>query len=188
MSPKLKRLLTLSLFIVITLSYVLSQSSSNKLSAKLLAGQPNLYPVAKVVDGDTIEVSTANGVEKVRFIGVDTPETSDPRKPVQCYAKAAKAATSTLLTGQRIRLEPDPEDSDRDKYGRLLRYVYLPDGTLINQKLISQGDGFAYVVFPFTKLTEFKTTEATARSSRIGLWASCTVHLDGQIEQTNAAQ
>ncbi|HSX02643.1 MAG TPA: thermonuclease family protein [Candidatus Saccharimonadia bacterium] len=155
------------------------------LGQRLLDAQPGLLPVVHVNDGDTIIVREPDGSEEtVRFLGVDTPEVKDPRKPVQCYGPEASAHTKHILTGAKVRLEPDAEDSDRDKYGRLLRYVYLPDGTLYNAALIRQGYGFAYTVFPITKLDDFKALEQTAQQANRGLWATCRINASSQIKQT----
>ena len=83
-----------------------------------------------------------------------------------------------------MRLEADPQDSDRDKYGRWLRYVYLPDGTLYNAQLISQGYGFAYVAFPFSKLDQFRNLETAAREQGRGLWGGCNINDSQKIKQT----
>lgn len=111
--------------------------------------------------------------ETIRFIGVDTPETHDPRKPVQCYGQQAAAYTQTLIGSKAVRLAADPLDTDRDRYNRLLRYVYLPDGTLVNQAIIEQGYGFYYPYFPFTKKTEFAAAQTKAQSNKDGLWSAC---------------
>jgi micrococcal nuclease len=122
--------------------------------------------VKRVIDGDTVELSTG---EKVRMIGVDTPETKDPRKPVQYFGKEATAFTRQLVEGKRVRLEYDQQR--RDKYGRTLTYVYLDDGTFVNAEIIKQGYGFAYTRFPFKYLEQFRQLEREAREARRGLWA-----------------
>lgn len=131
------------------------------------------YKVVRFDDGDTIMVEMDGKEETVRFIGVDTPEVKDPRKPVHCFGKAASAFTKQLIGEQSIRLEADPENTNRDRYNRLLRYVYLSDGTLVNAEIIKQGYGSAYVSFPFTKKEEFKAYETEARQANRGLWGSC---------------
>ncbi len=131
------------------------------------------YAVVSVDDGDTIIVNMAGIEEKVRFIGVDTPETHDPRKPVQCFGQAATEFTKNLIGGQTVRLESDPTNTNRDRYNRLLRYVYLPDGRLVNAELIKQGFAFAYTGFPFTKMEEFRTYQVEARENNLGLWEGC---------------
>lgn len=142
-------------------------------NATLQQTQPGLYRVVEFDDGDTILVDM-NGVhEKIRFIGVDTPETKDPRKAVQCYGKAASAFTKNVIGTNDVRLEADQLNTNRDRYNRLLRYVYLPDGTLVNAKIIEEGYGFAYTGFPFSKMEEFKALQIAAREQNKGLWASC---------------
>lgn len=121
--------------------------------------------VERVVDGDTIRVQ---GVGAVRLIGVDTPETVDPRKPVQPYGREASAFTRMLAEGKIVRLEFDWQRADR--YGRTLAYVYLPDGTLLNAEIIQRGYGFAYTKYPFKLLEQFRDLERHARETSQGLW------------------
>lgn len=136
--------------------------------------QPGMYQVTRFDDGDTIEVDMNGQKEKIRMIGVDTPETKDPRKNVQCFGKAASEFTKNLIGSSKLRLESDSLSSNRDRYNRLLRYVYLTDGRLVNLELIAQGYGFAYTGFPFTKSDEFVTAQKTARDNNLGLWKECT--------------
>lgn len=135
--------------------------------------QPGLYRVLEFADGDTVVVDMNGSKETIRFIGVDTPETHDPRKTVQCFGYAAADFTKNLIGKNNVRLEADPLNTNRDRYNRLLRYVYLPDGTLVNLEIIKQGYGFAYTSFPFTKAEEFSAAQKEARESNRGLWASC---------------
>lgn len=134
---------------------------------------PGFYKVARFEDGDTITVDMNGVEERIRMIGVDTPETQDPRKPVQCFGRAASDFTKQLIGEQPIRLEADSLSSNRDRYNRLLRYVYVPDGRLVQAEIIRQGYGFAYTSFPFTKADEFKAFEKEARDQNRGLWSSC---------------
>ncbi|MDZ4339059.1 MAG: thermonuclease family protein [candidate division NC10 bacterium] len=117
------------------------------------------------MDGDTLELSTG---ERIRLIGVDTPETKDPRKPVQYFGDEAAAFTRRMVEGKRVRLEYDWER--KDKYGRTLAFVYLEDGTFLNAEIIRQGYGFAYTRFPFKHLEEFRKLEQEAREEGRGLW------------------
>lgn len=142
-------------------------------SQAVIEEQPGQYRVTEILDGDTIEVDMDGTREKVRMIGVDTPETHDPRKPVQCYGRAATDFTKSLIADQAVRLAADPENSNRDRYQRLLRYVYLPDGRLLQAEIIKAGYGFAYTSFPFTKADEFRALEKEARENNRGLWTSC---------------
>jgi len=126
------------------------------------------YRCVRVIDGDTLVVDIDGKQEKVRLIGVDTPETVHPSKPVEYFGKEASAFTKKLAAGQGVRLEYDQQK--RDRYGRLLAYVYLEDGTFLNAELIKQGYGFAYTRFPFRYMEEFRRYEKEARESRRGLW------------------
>ncbi|HEU4610083.1 MAG TPA: thermonuclease family protein, partial [Chitinophagaceae bacterium] len=92
---------------------------------------------------------------------------------VQCYGQAAADFTKRLIGSNNVRLESDPLSSNRDRYDRLLRYVYLPDNRLVNAEIIKQGYGFAYTSFPFTKSDEFRAYEKEAREASRGLWSSC---------------
>ena len=123
--------------------------------------------VERVVDGDTIVV---RGVGRVRLIGVDTPETVDPRRPVEFFGREASAFTKRLLEGQWVRLEYDRERTDR--YGRTLAYVHLRDGTFANAEIIRRGYGHAYTRFPFRHLDRFRRLEREAREAGRGLWGA----------------
>ncbi len=150
--------------------------------------QPGLYAIDHFVDGDTIAVNMNGRKETVRLIGVDTPETHRPNTPVQCYGPAAAAYTKNVIGDQKVRLEADPTNQNRDRYGRLLRYVYLPDGRLLDKGLVQNGYGFAYTLFPFQKKAEFVAAEEQARAANKGLWGNCTVTDTSGRKQTNAAE
>ncbi|MCA9325616.1 thermonuclease family protein [Candidatus Saccharibacteria bacterium] len=138
------------------------------------SGNPGLYRVVSYADGDTITVDMNGHDEEIRFIGVDTPETHDPRKNVQCGGPAASVYTKKRISAYgKVRLQSDALSSNRDRYNRLLRYVYLPDGTLMNENLIQNGYGFAYTYFPFSKSAKFIKDEATAQAAKKGLWGYC---------------
>ena len=129
-----------------------------------LYGQ-DVTKVKQVIDGDTLRIT--NG-KKVRLIGVDTPETKHPKKPVERFGKEAYLFTKRMVEGKEVRLEFDWQR--RDKYGRLLAYVYLTDGAFLNAEIIKQGYGFAYTKYPFKYLDEFGGYEKEARENRRGLW------------------
>jgi len=124
-----------------------------------------LFFVEHVVDGDTIVLD--NG-EKVRLIGVDTPETVHPNKGVEHYGIEASEFTENLVEEKNVHLGYD--ETTRDKYNRLLAYVYLEDGTLLNAEIIKQGYGFAYLNYPFKLSRKFEEYEQQARKNRLGLW------------------
>lgn len=120
----------------------------------------------RVVDGDTVVL---DGGERVRLIGVDTPELHRQGTPVQYFARRASAFTRDLVQGRRVRLDHDRERQDR--YGRTLGYLWLEDGTFVNFEIVRRGYGFAYTRHPFRYLDEFRDAERTARSAGAGLWA-----------------
>lgn len=165
----------LVIFIVVVLAVVATQSGWLKNTPQILQqNQPGLYTINHYVDGDTIAVNMNGSVETIRFIGVDTPETHKPNTPVQCYGPEAAAHTQAAISKfGRVRLQADPLDTNRDVYGRLLRYVYLPDGTLLDEEIIKDGYGFAYLDFPFTKKSQFAADGQVAMSSKAGLWGVC---------------
>jgi micrococcal nuclease len=137
------------------------------------------------VDGDTIDVNMNGTTERIRMIGVDTPETKKPDSPVQCYGPEASDFAKQTLTGKSVRLDADPLDDNRDRYGRLLRYVYLQDGTLFEEALITKGYAFAYISFPFSKKSDFIKLQEQARAAKIGVWANCTPKQTGDRWQSN---
>lgn len=128
------------------------------------------YPVTRVVDGDTIKINLAGKTETVRLLGIDTPETVDPRKPVQCYGKEASDHLNTLLSGKSVQLETDDSQGKRDKYDRLLAYIWL-GGKLINQQMVSDGFAFEYTYnLPYKYQQQFNEAQNSARSQNLGLW------------------
>lgn len=141
--------------------------------------ESGLYDVVEVVDGDTIKINYNGVTEIVRLIGIDTPEVVDPRQPVQCFGREASAHARELLAGESVRLESDPSQGERDKYGRLLRYVFLEDGTNFNQLMIAEGYAYEYTYqIPYQYQQDFRNAELEARNNSKGLWAPDTC--DGQ--------
>lgn len=127
--------------------------------------------VVDVLDGDTIKVVDASGEFTVRLLGVDTPETHHPKKPVQCFGKEASEFTMSILKGKYVYLEYDIER--HDKYDRLLAYVYL-DGTMINKLLIEQGYARLLVIEPNkSHARELLGSEVKAKTGNVGLWKYC---------------
>jgi micrococcal nuclease len=151
MISRKKRILILLAFILVFLSGPLDAQEAVR--------------VKRVIDGDTLLLTNS---EKVRLIGVDTPETKHPQKPVQRFGQEGYLFTKRMVEGKEVRLDYDWQR--RDKYGRLLAYVYLLDGTFLNAEIIKQGYGFAYTRFPFKYLEEFRKYEMEARENKRGLW------------------
>ena len=127
--------------------------------------------VLQAIDGDTLRVFLDGKIEKIRIIGIDTPETKDPRKPVQCYGPEASEQMHHLVDGKLVALEPQPHQ-DRDKYGRLLRYVSM-SGADLGALMISEGFAHSYKPFPHPRMKEYNQLESTARKNGLGLWSAC---------------
>lgn len=138
------------------------------------AGRPGGITVVRVVDGDTIVARLPGGEESIRLIGIDTPETVDPRKPVQCFGREASERTKALLPpGTAIRLERDAEA--RDHFGRLLAYVHrADDGTFVNLALAEEGYAQPLTIPPnVAYAARFAAAAADARQQGRGLWGAC---------------
>jgi len=164
----MKRILFLALLLVCNSAIAQTYTTDSELKLSIPFGKEYDYSkikVSRVVDGDTLKLE--NG-ERVRLIGVDTPETVRPNKPVEYFGKEASAFTKRLCEGKTVRLEFD--QTKRDKYDRLLAYIYLEDGTFVNAEIIKQGYGFAYTKFPFKYMKEFRKYEREARENKRGLW------------------
>jgi micrococcal nuclease len=129
--------------------------------------------VTRVVDGDTIHVRLGGREETVRYIGMDTPETVKPNTPVQCFGRAASAANHRLVAGARVELRLDAEP--RDRYGRLLAYVYRRgDGLFVNGALVRDGFATILTILPnVSHAADLRALERRARAGRRGLWATC---------------
>jgi len=137
------------------------------------AGSAELATVTRVVDGDTVVASIGGRTERVRYIGMDTPEDVKPGTPVQCYSRAAAAANRRLVAGQRVRLVQDAEA--RDRYGRLLAYVYrASDGLFVNEELVRRGYARPLTIPPnVAHEGEIARLAASARRAGRGLWSRC---------------
>jgi micrococcal nuclease len=137
--------------------------------------------VTRVIDGDTIEVeitdriegpgagtASVGAVEKVRLIGIDTPESVRPGTPIECFGRESSAAANALLEGRNVWLIKDVED--RDQYQRLLRYVYIED-EMANARLVVNGYAHAYTYPPNIRHSElFVQLQREARENGRGLW------------------
>ena len=132
----------------------------------------DLVDVVRVIDGDTIVVYINEREEKVRLIGINTPERVDLRKLVQCFGKESSDKMKELLNNAQVFLKSDSTQDNRDKYGRLLRYVYKADGTFLNQIMVEEGYAYEYTYrFPYQYQKEFKLAQHSAQLSHLGLWA-----------------
>lgn len=180
-------LTTIAIIIVVAVCQQFGWINTGQAAQTVSQAQPGLYAVSHFVDGDTIVVDMNGHDETIRMIGIDTPETHKPNTPVQCYGPAASAYTKNLIGNQKVRLESDPTNQNRDRYGRLLRYVYLPDGRMVEEELAKNGYAFAYRQFPAVHLKQLIQDEEDAHANFKGLWAHCTVTDSNGRKQTNAA-
>lgn len=130
--------------------------------------------IVKVVDGDTVDIDINGRTERVRLIGVNTPETKHPTKPIECFGPEASAYMSQLLPkGTAVRIERDVEA--RDRYGRMLLYLYLGSNNLfINLDLVARGYGTPMSIEPNTfHRNDFVRAAAQAEAANVGLWKAC---------------
>ena len=126
------------------------------------------FKVTRVIDGDTIELE---GGQTVRYIGIDTPETVAPNRPVDCFGPEASAKNKELVQGKSVELEKDVSETDR--FGRLLRYVYI-DGQMVNELLVAEGYAQSSTFPPDVKYQDkFRSAQQKAMSEGKGLWTAC---------------
>ena len=130
----------------------------------------DLYEVTDVIDGDTIRTRLWN----IRLIGIDAPETVHPSRSVERFGKVASAMTRELLLGNYVRLETDASQGNSDNYGRLLAYVWLEDGTLVNEWLVRNGYAREQVYYnkPCKYRGRLLAAQREARQTRRGMWAN----------------
>jgi micrococcal nuclease len=130
-----------------------------------------LYEVISVIDGDTFEIKDGNKISTIRMLGIDTPETVDPRKEVQCFGKEASDKTKELILNKKVEIELDKTQSFKDKYGRILAYVKREDSLFINEFLVEYGYAHEYTyIKPYKYQSRFKKLEKVAREEKKGLW------------------
>jgi micrococcal nuclease len=134
------------------------------------------YKVIKVVDGDTIVVEIGNKDVTVRMLGINTPETVDPRKPPECFGKQASDETKRILSGQSVYIETDKIVGEYDKYNRLLAYISLNKNESTNEYLVQNGFAKEYTFDtkkPYSKRDLFKERQKEAKKEKKGLWLEC---------------
>lgn len=149
-----------------------TSNSIIKSENKVLEGP---YKVARVVDGDTVDVIIDGKTERIRLIGMDTPETVDPNLPVQCYGPEADRKARGILTGKSVYIEVDKSQSDKDRYNRLLRHIYLEDKTNFSEIMIREGYAVEYTFGnPHKYQANYKSAEKDAKENYRGLWSTST--------------
>jgi len=158
--------------------FYINKSSST--DTKKVDNTREILIVKRVVDGDTFELS--NG-EKVRLLGIDTPEkfeskklekdaevTKQDKKTIKKLGKLASDYVKDFVEGKKVYLEREPNYDDKDRYGRLLRWIYLEDGTFVNGKIVRDGYAQVYEKFTVSKLDELRKYQKEARENNRGLW------------------
>jgi micrococcal nuclease len=149
-------------------------SSSPKPNGQSDLGKIADGKIAHVIDGDTVDIDINGRTERVRLIGVNTPETKHPTKPIECFGPEASAYMTQLLPkGTTVRIERDVEA--RDRYGRMLLYLYLgSDNLFINLDLVARGYGTPMSIEPNTfHRNDFVRAAAQAEAANVGLWKAC---------------
>jgi micrococcal nuclease len=171
MGQKMKKVKFISIVVcLLAFSSLVNTAFAQEQNRKGILTIPKRYYLCtRVVDGDTIIVQMKGKEERVRLIGVDTPETKHPEKPVEDFGKKASAFTKRMVEGKKVTLKYDWQRRDKD--GRLLAYVYLEDGTFLNAEIVKQGYGYADTRFPFKYLEEFRDYQKIARDNKKGLWS-----------------
>src|SRR3989344_7632586 len=156
-----------------------AQDEIAALGTKNVIPQGEYFKVVRVIDGDTVEVE---GGQTVRYIGIDTPETVHPQKTVECFGREASNKNKELVEGKFVQLEKDV--SETDKYGRLLRYVYV-DGVFVNELLVKEGFAHASSYPPDVKYQDLLVNaQKEAQSQNSGLWPGCS----GEFSSTSQDQ
>jgi micrococcal nuclease len=131
-------------------------------------------PVERVVDGDTVIVLRDGAEERVRLLGIDTPESVKPDSPVECFGPEASARTAELLTGRSVWLENDPTQATVDQYGRTLAYAWLDESTLVNLVLVAEGYAYEYTYdVPGVHQAALAAAQDEASAAGLGLWGAC---------------
>jgi micrococcal nuclease len=135
------------------------------------------FKVVNVVDGDTIDIDIPDGRDnrtRIRLWGVDTPETKNEKTGVMYFGPQAEEFTRKSAFGKQVRIFLNQQKNTRDKYNRLLAYVQLPDGSYLNENLLSEGFAYADLRFQHDLYNKYKQLESLARSSKKGLWRNVT--------------
>ncbi len=135
------------------------------------AGLEGPYRITKVVDGDTDKITVNGRTVKLRLIGIDTPETRDPRKPVQCFGPQASARAHQLLDGRSVWIQYDSSQDRRDVYGRALVYVWLDSQTMFNEVMVAEGYAHEYTYDqPYRYQRQFRAAQSKAKDAQLGFW------------------
>jgi len=154
-----------------------AQTAESQSSLDIQKYHGRQFSVVKVVDGDTLDIDIPDANyshTRIRLWGVDTPETKDPRTGPMYFGKEASEFATKLAFGKQVTIYLEKDKKSRDKYHRLLAYIQLPDGTFLNEVLLSEGYAYADLRFKHGLYNKYKQLESAARSQKKGLWANVT--------------
>jgi micrococcal nuclease len=177
-----KHLLYLALIALIGILQIVHSSQTAPKATVAVADKPvpidinpdMYYHVTKVVDGDTFHLKVEETDITVRMLGINTPETVDPRKPAECYGKEASNEAKRILEHQVVRLSLNPKREVLDKYGRYLAYVYRDDGLFVNEYLVRNGFAKEYTYGKkYSEQENFRMDQTKAQVASLGLWGEC---------------
>lgn len=150
-----------------------SQSKAAQVQSKGQISSEKFYSVVHIADGDTIDVLVDDQKVRVRLLGINSPESVAPNRPVECFGKEASNYISSLISNKSVRLELDPSKPEKDEYGRSLAYLFREDGLFINSQMIESGYAYEYTYHNerYKYQNDFKLAQAKAQKSMQGLWA-----------------
>jgi micrococcal nuclease len=132
-----------------------------------------VFTVLEVIDGDTLDIDISDGEHpdtRIRLIGVDTPETKHPTVGLMYYGPEATAFTTRLALGKKVTVLLDTAGDQRGRYGRLLAYIQLSDGNILNTEIINNGYGYAYLSYPHSEFSAYQMLMQQAIDNQAGLW------------------
>jgi endonuclease YncB( thermonuclease family) len=164
------------------------QQKPEEVKVEEVQTNPNQYwhEVTRVVDGDTVKVKVDGKEESIRIIGIDSPESTTS---TECFGAEASAKAKEFLEGKWVQLEKDDSQSERDKYSRLLRYVWFDNGTDFGRRMIEEGYAHEYTYnVPYNKQAQYKTTYEEAKNTKRGLWSADTCNGQDQKPSPEPAQ
>ncbi|MFA5403962.1 MAG: thermonuclease family protein [Ignavibacteria bacterium] len=175
-----RKILSTIASLIIIIGAVVYYYINSSTDTKQVDNTKEIIIVKRVVDGDTFELSSG---EKVRLLGIDTPEKYESKKlekdveakgqdkkTIKKLGKLASDYVKNFVEGKKVILEKEPNYEDKDRYGRLLRWVYLEDGTFVNGKIVKDGYAQVYEKFPVSKLDELRKYQKEAKDNNRGLW------------------
>ena len=159
-----------------TLTVLKTSLQKTKDSAREETKYQGFYTVVHVADGDTIDIEKEGAKVRVRLLGINSPESVDPRRSVECYGKESKTFMIGLVTDKKVRLELDPLKPEKDEYDRVLAYVFTEQGVFVNQQMIEQGYAYEYTYKSekYKYQENFKSAQKIAKEAAAGLWAKAT--------------